>query len=107
MLFLLAYGTKELVPFCYPKGNDMDNKQPNTTLYELKDISVASYLYASKQVEFIGKRRLSTGEVLFQFLPYKAAKRLVELYWSLQAPIIQPKDLFSAQRDLKDIIYSG
>lgn len=84
----------------------MDNKQPSTT-FEIKDISVASYLYASKKVEFIGKRRLSSGEVLFQFHPYEAAKWLVEAYWSLQAPLIQPKDLFSAQRDLKDIIYSG
>ncbi len=78
-----------------------------TSYLEVRDIFLASYLYASNIVSLIGKRRLPTGEVLFQFDPKHKADELVTLYWSLKAPTIQPKLLFSAQRDLKDMIFGG
>ena len=74
---------------------------------ELKDLSVSSYLYATNLVKLVGRRKLQTGEVVFQFAPKAKAEELVNLYWSLQAPPIQPKQLFSAQRDLKDMIFGG
>jgi len=74
-------------------------------ILEIKDLSIASYLYSTQQVKLIGKRRQSNGEVLFQFSPKDKAEELVNLYWNLQAPPIQPKQLFSALRDLKDMLF--
>lgn len=84
----------------------MERNEKNTFL-ELKDISVAAYLYSTSLLRFIGKRRLPTGEVLFQFSPKSKAEELINSYWGLSAPSIQPKLLFSAQRDLKDMIFGG
>jgi hypothetical protein len=74
---------------------------------EIKDIAVAAYLYSTSSLSFIGKRRLTTGDVLFQFSPKNKAKELINSYWNLSASPIQPKLLFSAQRDLKDMIFAG
>lgn len=79
----------------------------NSSFLELKDLSIASFLLASEQVNLIGKRKLPSGEILFQFSPKEVAEQLVKAYWSLNAPIIQPKKLFSAQRDLKDMIFGS
>jgi len=84
----------------------MDRNERNTIL-ELKDISVAAYLYSTNLLRFIGKRRLTKGEVLFQFSPKSKAEELINAYWGLSAQPIQPKLLFSAQRDLKDMIFGG
>lgn len=75
------------------------------TIIEIKDLSLASYLYSTQQVKLVGKRRQSNSEVLFQFSPKDKAEELVNLYWNLQAPPIQPKQLFSALRDLKDMLF--
>lgn len=83
----------------------MNNVSP--TILEIKDISLASYLYASGQVKLVGKKRLPSGELYFQFSPKDTAETLINRYWNLQAPEIQPKALFSALRDLKDIIFGG
>lgn len=85
----------------------MDRNYSNTDLVEIKDIAVAAYLYSTQNVKLIGKRRLSNGEVLFQFSPKEVAEKLINLYWNSEAPLIQPKKLFSAQRDLKDMIFGG
>lgn len=87
----------------------MDTNGLNTkgNLLELKDIAISAFLYSSGLVKLIGKRRLQTGDVLFQFSPKEKAEQLTQDYWNLQAPSIQPKKLFSAQRDLKDMIFGG
>ncbi len=85
---------------------DRNNISQNN-LFELKDIAVAAYLYSTNQVKLIGKRRLPNGEVLFQFSPKEVAENLINQYWNSEAPPIQPKKLFSAQRDLKDMIFGG
>ncbi|OGH22761.1 MAG: hypothetical protein A3F31_00580 [Candidatus Levybacteria bacterium RIFCSPHIGHO2_12_FULL_38_12] len=82
----------------------MDNSDK---LLEIKDLSVSAYLYSTSVVTLIGKRRLENGDVLFQFSPKALAEKLVDQYWNLTAPAIQPKQLFNAQRDLKDMIFSG
>lgn len=90
------------------KGDVMDkNGIPQGNIIELKDIAVAAYLYSTNQVKLIGKRRLPNGEVLFQFSPKEVAEDLINQYWNAEAPPIQPKKLFSAQRDLKDMIFGG
>lgn len=85
----------------------MDRNYADTDLVELKDIAVAAYLYSTEKLKLVGKRRLPNGEVLFQFSPRKIAEELVNQYWNSEAPPIQPKQLFSAQRDLKDMIFGG
>lgn len=90
------------------KGDVMDQKGiPQDNIVELKDIAVAAYLYSTNQVKLIGKRRLPNGEVLFQFSPKEVAENLITSYWNSEAPSIQPKKLFNAQRDLKDMIFGG
>lgn len=83
------------------------NDSSQSNIVELRDIAVAAYLYSTNQVKLVGKRRLANGEVLFQFSPKQIAENLINLYWNLEAPSIQPKRLFSAQRDLKDMIFGG
>ncbi|MEN9328650.1 MAG: hypothetical protein RI947_1458 [Candidatus Parcubacteria bacterium] len=76
-------------------------------IVEIKDLSIAAYLYSTSQVKYVGKRRLSSGDVLFQFSTRSIAEQLISDYWNLSAPPIQPKQLFNAMRDLKDIIFAG
>lgn len=81
--------------------------QQNFDLLEIKDLAIAAFLYSTKQVKLIGKRKIPSGEVVFQFSPKEEAEKLIQSYWNLEAPFIQPKLLFSAQRDLKDMIFGG
>ncbi len=79
----------------------------NTLCFEIKDLSIASFLYSTREITFLGKRKLSNGDVVFRFAPKDKAEEMVTKYWNLQAPIIQPKVLFSALRDLKDMIFAS
>ena len=83
----------------------MENKTLDT-IAEVKDLQVASYLYATQIVKIVGNKRLSNGTVLIQFSPKDKVEKLISLYWNLQAPPIQPKVLLNAQRDVKDLIFS-
>jgi hypothetical protein len=75
-------------------------------VFECKDISICAFLYATGLVKLVGKRKLQNGEVFLQFSTKDKADELVKLYWNLQAPFIQPKQLFSARRDVQDLIFS-
>lgn len=88
-------------------GLNMEQDRNSNNILEIKDISLASYLFAIGGVKLIGKRRLSSNEVLFQFQPKSKAQDLISDYWNLKAPLIQPKLLFGALRDLKDMIFSS
>jgi len=72
---------------------------------EIKSLTLATYLYSTNKVNLKGKRKSINGEVYFQFTPKKLVEELINLYWNDTAPTIQPKQLFNAQRDLKDMIY--
>lgn len=85
----------------------MPTSTADQAILEIKDIAVSAFLFSTHQVQLLGKRRLPTGEVLFQFSPKPKAEELIQAYWNLQAQPIQPKQLFSAQRDLKDMIFGG
>ena len=74
-------------------------------ILEIKDISIAAYLYASEQVVLAGKRRLQNGDTIFQFTPADKGEELISSYWNLTALPIQPKKLFSCLRDIKDMIF--
>jgi hypothetical protein len=73
---------------------------------ETKDISIVAYLFATGKVTLAGKRKLPSGEIYFSFAPKNLSNDLITQYWNLQAPSIQPKQLFSALRDVKDMIFS-
>lgn len=90
-----------------PATIKVDMDRHDNSIIEVKDIAVASYLYATNQVQLLGKRRLSNGAILFQFTPKSKAEELIQLYWNLNATAIQPKVLYSAFRDIKDMIFSG
>jgi hypothetical protein len=83
---------------------DKDNKKK---VFETKDIAISSFLCACDGIIFSGKYRLQSGGLIFRFSPKEQAERLEQSYWQLCAPPIQPRKLFSAQRDLKDMIFGG
>jgi hypothetical protein len=86
---------------------DMERYTSQNNFLELKDLAISAFLYCSKQVSLGGKRRLPDGTVVFLWFPKDKAEELVNKYWSLQADPQQPKLLFSAWRDLKDMIFGG
>lgn len=83
------------------------DKQTTSDFYQVKDLSLAAFLFSVNTVTLVDKQRLPNGTVVFLFSPRSVAETLVSQYWTLQAPPVQPKQLFSAQRDLKDMIFSG
>lgn len=85
----------------------MENIRNDIETIEVKDISICSFLYATGLVQLIGKHKLQTGETYFQFTPKKKAEELIQQYWNSQAPSIQPKKLFGAFRDIKDMLFAG
>lgn len=72
----------------------------------VKDIHIASYLLASEKVRLIKTERRDRNQVLFHFSPKEDAEKLISDYWSDTASCT-PRKLFSAQRSLKDLIFSG
>lgn len=62
---------------------------------ELRDLSISAYVYSLKSVHFLGIKKLPSGDCVFRFAPRKEVEELIQQYWNLQAPTIQPKTLFS------------
>lgn len=79
----------------------------NEDTLEVKDLAVAAYLYCLDTVKFAGTKKTPSGIVLFLFSPKNDVLRSIEAYWNSTAKDVQPKRLFSAQRDLKDMIFGG
>lgn len=73
----------------------------------VKDLSLAAYLSVCADVQLVKTERNSTGSVFFHFSPLVRSQQLITDYWSDKAPAIQPRRLFSALRDLKELIFSG
>lgn len=72
----------------------------------VKDIAVASFLLCSEKVRLIKTERRNNKLVVFYFSPKEEAEKLIEAYWSDTA-LVSPRKVFSAQRSLKDLIFSG
>ena len=85
----------------------MNMDMNDITILEVKDIAIAAYLYASNELQLVGKRKLANGAILLQFTPQVKADELIQHYWNLTASPIQPKLLFSAFRDIKDMLFSN
>jgi hypothetical protein len=72
----------------------------------IKDIAVASFLLCSDRVKLVKTEREGKKLVIFCFAPKEEAEKLISSYWSDTAQV-SPRKLFSAQRSLKDLIFSG
>lgn len=71
----------------------------------VKDIAIASFLLTSETVKLVRTAR-NQKQVLFYFAPKDEAEKLISSYWSDTA-LASPRKLFSSQRSLKDLIFSG
>lgn len=71
--------------------------------YSTKNLSIASYLYASG-IQFSGASNIN-GEFFFKFSPKDKAENLVQLYFSGTATV-NPRDLFARLHDLRDLIFN-
>lgn len=88
-----------------PEYMEIDSDANKT--YSIKDLALASFLMASERVNFIKVERKTDQIVVFHFAPSDKAKELADAYWGDRAPAVQPRKLFSSQRDLKDLIFSA
>ena len=102
--FYWLQATETVVVSCEPNMNRTNNEN---SVYETKDLSLAAFLYASGKVKLISTRRLPNREIYFLYSPCEVAESLIQQYWNLQAPPIQPKILLGAIRDIKDLIFAG
>lgn len=84
----------------------MEKNNLNEETYSVKDLSLASFLLVSDEVIFVGVERKNDHIVIFHFSPLDKSKKLADAYWSDQVTV-QPRKLFGAQRDLKDLIFSN
>jgi hypothetical protein len=78
---------------------NMDN------VYRTRDLSLASYLYASKK-KLIGLEEDSGRKFLFVFEDTASCQKLVDSFWRREA-VVNVKDFSDAMRSLKDLIYSS
>lgn len=78
----------------------------NDTL-AVKDLNVASFLMATGLVKLAGTERNHNKTAYFHFSPREKADALISQYWSDNAPAVQPRILFNAMRNLKDVIFGG
>lgn len=86
----------------------MDTNIPQTNNTQaVRDLSVSAFLYSCDEIRLVKIERDQSGNVTFHFFPKTLTKHLISLYRTDDAPPIQPRKLFSSQRDLKDMIFSG
>ncbi len=78
----------------------------NMENYTTKDLYIASYLLATHAVQFVGVEG-EQGQKYFVFSPQQKAQELADAYWNFKAENIQPKQLFSAFRDIKDALFAS
>ena len=84
----------------------MNNYLQSAKTATTKDLSIASYLYSSNDIQLVRTERKNKNLVLFHFAPKEEAEKLIAAYWSDTA-LVSPRKVFSAQRSLKDLIFSG
>ena len=76
----------------------------NVKTIKIKDLGVAAYIVSNdtKPLKF---ERL--GHTVYFIFPKDSAEKLITSYWSDEQPLIPARQLFAAQRSLKDLIFSG
>lgn len=85
----------------------MDKRQEsNSDSLVVKDLNIAAYLLASGEVILVKPERRNGNLVFFHFSPKGKAQELINHYWS-DTNQLSPRNVFSALRSLKDLIFSG
>ncbi len=72
--------------------------------YSTKSLPIASYLYASKEIQFVGANEKEYPKIFFEFRPKNKAEELVAKFYSKEA-LCSPKELFESHKTLKDMIF--
>jgi hypothetical protein len=73
--------------------------------YSTKSLLIASFLYASPEVEFKGTDKSDPQNILFKFEPNEKAEDLVDAYYTDTGLNCNAKMLFESQKNLKDLIF--
>lgn len=76
----------------------------NVKAIKTRDLGVAAYI-VSNDIQPLRFERL--GDTVYFFFPKDSAEKLIASYWSDSEPFIPARQLFAAQRSLKDLIFSG
>lgn len=71
----------------------------------VRDTNISAFLLCLEEVRLVKTER-DKGTVLFYFAPKEKVEEFIATFWSDTAPAIQPRKLFGAQRDLKNLIFS-
>ena len=72
----------------------------------IRDTNISAFLLCLEKVHLVRTER-DKGIVLFYFSPKKEVEESIAAFWSDTVSAIQPRKLFGAQRDLKNLIFSG
>lgn len=78
----------------------------NIETLPIRDLNIASYLLASGEVVLSKSERKDNNLIFFHFAPKNKAELLVNRYYSDTNPL-SARNIFNAQRSLKDLIFSG
>jgi len=95
------------LPYSKKRSEGSTEMDSNPDTLPVKDLNIASFLMASNEVKLTKVERTAGNIAYFHFQPKEKAENLVAAYWADSAPTLQPRRLFGAQRDLKDLIFSG
>ena len=85
----------------------MENNTSSTPeTLSVKDLALSSFLLSSDELKLVKVER-ANNTVYFHFTPRSRAEELMVAYLSENAPTVQPRKLFDAMKNLKDLIFSG
>ena len=76
----------------------------NVKAIKIRDLGAAAYI-VSNNIQPLKFERL--GDTVYFFFPKYSAEKLLASYWSDSEPFVPARQLFAAQRSLKDLIFSG
>jgi hypothetical protein len=76
-------------------------------MYSTKSLSLASFLYSNKDVEFKGVDKTDPQNQLFQFEPEKIVEKIVDSYYTVTGDNCNAKKLLEGQKSLKDLLFES
>ena len=79
------------------------NSMENDSTYQTKNLFVASYILASRKIQFLGTKVLDSKTKLFVFCSPEIARELETDYFS--GGTVAAKNLFAEYNSLKDLLF--
>lgn len=73
-------------------------------VYSTKSLSIASYLYITAGIKFIGINDNDPQNIRFEFVPKNVAEEIVNNFYT-GSPICNARELFEGYKTLKDLIF--